>query len=140
MRILNLIKNKQENYKIKSRWKIKLTYIYINEIKQKKEKEILKEELFFGQGMGIVLIIIAGLKYLATTHIIVEYISIIAMSLGLIILLLGIIFPYPLYYPSKWMKNFINKFFFSNIRDNIINNIYISIITSCINKKKRMGK
>ncbi len=117
-----------------------MTYIYINEIKQKKEKEILKEELFFGQGMGIVLIIIAGLKYLATTHIIVEYISIIAMSLGLIILLLGIIFPYPLYYPSKWMKNFINKFFFSNIRDNIINNIYISIITSCINKKKRMGK
>ena len=114
-----------------------MTDTYINEIKQKKEKEALKEEILFGQGMGIVLIIIAGLKYLTTTHIIVEYISIFLFAFGLIILLLGIVFPYTLYYPSKWMKKIINKIFLAVLLI-ILTMIYLLVLlpVALIKRKK----
>ena len=114
-----------------------MTDTYINEIKQKKEKEALKEEILFGQGMGIVLIIIAGLKYLTTTHIIVEYISIFLFAFGLIILLLGIVFPYALYYPSKWMKKIINKIFLAVLLI-ILTMIYLLVLlpVALIKRKK----
>ncbi len=114
-----------------------MTDAYINELKQKKENEALKEEILFGQGMGIVLIIVAGLKYLTTTHLIVEYISIFLMVFGLTILLLGIIYPYALYYPSKLLKKFINKIFLAILLI-ILTIIYILVLlpVALLKKKK----
>ncbi len=84
---------------------------YINTINSKKEKENLKQEILFGQGFGIILIITAGLGYLSTNNSNIELLMKCLIALGGILLITGLVFPYILYYPSKWMKKFINKIF-----------------------------
>ncbi len=88
-----------------------MTNSYINKINQKKEKENLRQAILFGQGTGVVILIIAGLKFLDIISPQTELILKCLMIIGVILIITGIVFPYVLYYPSKWFKKIINKFF-----------------------------
>ena len=87
-----------------------MTNNYLNSINARKEKENLKECVIFGQTIGLIIILVSLLKFLTINASNDKYI-IILMAIGLGIFLLGLIFPYVLYYPNKIFKYLVNKIF-----------------------------
>lgn len=100
---------------------------YIENKNQKKEKEDLRQEILFGQVTGLIITIVAFLHFLSTTNKVDEVIMKIFMIMGTIFFVTGIVFPYALYYPSKWIKAFINKVF-QGLLIGILTIIYIVFV------------
>lgn len=88
-----------------------LTDNYINKIKLKEEKSNLRQEILFGQVTGLLITAISFLYFLSIDNKMVEVILQLLMIVGCFMFISGVIFPYILYYPSKFFKNLINKIF-----------------------------
>lgn len=86
-----------------------MTDEYINNKRYKNEKSILKEEIYFGQILGIIIIILSILNLFSTTNLMVSNLMICTIILGVSLVIIGLIFPYFLYYPSKAFKFVTNK-------------------------------
>ncbi len=85
---------------------------YINNKKYKDEKNTLKEEIYFGQILGFIIIILSTFNFFNTTNLMVSNLMIYTIILGVSLVIVGLIFPYFLYYPSKVLKYITNKIFY----------------------------
>lgn len=88
-----------------------MTNNYIDSINKKREKENLKQEVIFGQTIGIIIVIICTLKYCSTKNLITSNILLAFIGFGILLFITGLVFPYILYYPSKFLKFITNKIF-----------------------------
>lgn len=103
----------------------------------KREKRALLEEVIFAQVIGMALFIYSFIGYFKIDSIIVERITLLTGSLGILLVLIGIVYPYILKTPMKAIKKLTNAVF-NLILKSILILIYIVFVIpyGAINGKK----